>query len=133
MGGDSSDRRRAATSGFICTCTTCFLPWRLGGDSIGRRRAPKGSCEIGLADLLDHATGQILIALPSESPKGAIDPDFENQLISLRRRIGPAVHLAASHLYRGDDRARIEYLAALVLAASLQRFRQEGGVVLCNW
>ena len=81
--------------------------------TVSRRRAPKGSCEIGLADLLDHATGQILIALPPRAPDGSIDPGFKDRLVSLRRRIGPAMHLAASHLYRGDDRARIDFLAAL--------------------
>ncbi len=85
--------------------------------TIGRRRAPKGSCEIGLADLLEHATGQILIVLPPVAPDGSIDPGFEDHLVSLRRRIGPAVHLAASHLYRGDDRARIGHLAAVAARA----------------
>ena len=89
--------------------------------TIGRRRAPKGSCEIGLADLLDHAAGQILIALPPETPPatqdGRIDAGFEDHLVSLRRRIGPAVHLAASHLYRGNDRAWIDRLAAIAARA----------------
>ncbi len=78
----------------------------------GRRRAPKGACDIRLADLLDHATGQILIALPP-GDGGTPDPEFERHLISLRRRIGNSVHLAASHLYRGDDRARIGRLAGI--------------------
>ena len=82
----------------------------------GRRRAPKGECEIGLADLLDHAAGQILIVLPPEDG-AAFDPSFEESLVSLRRRIGNSVHLAASHLYRGDDRARIGRLAGIAARA----------------
>ncbi len=81
--------------------------------TLGRRRAPKGDCEIGLRDLLDHAAGQTLIVLPGDEPGAVIDPGFADHLTSLRRRIGPSVHLAASHLYRGDDRARIGALAAL--------------------
>ena len=49
--------------------------------------------------------------LPPES--GAPDRNFEQSLASLRRRIGSSVHLAASHLYRGDDRARIGQLAGI--------------------
>ena len=32
--------------------------------TIGKRRAPKGACHIALADVLEHADGQIIIALP---------------------------------------------------------------------
>jgi hypothetical protein len=32
--------------------------------SQGQRRAEKGGCELGLDDLLDHAKGQIVVALP---------------------------------------------------------------------
>ena len=78
--------------------------------TIGRRRAPKGECEIGLADLLDRATGQILIVLP---PGDTPDRGFEQHLSALRRRIGNSVYLAASHLYRGDDRERIDRLAGI--------------------
>ena len=78
--------------------------------TIGRRRAPKGECEIGLADLLDRATGQILIVLP---PGDTPDRSFEQDLSALRRRIGNSVYLAASHLYRGDDRERIDRLAGI--------------------
>ena len=82
--------------------------------TVGRRRAPKGECEIGLADLLDRAAGQILIVLP---PADASDSGFERDLAALRRRIGSSVYLAASHLYRGDDRARIDRLAAIAARA----------------
>jgi len=39
--------------------------------SLGRRRAPKGECELHLADLADHAEGQIVVALPLSSGRGA--------------------------------------------------------------
>ena len=83
--------------------------------TVGRRRAPKGECEIRLADLLDHATGQILIALPPADGGGH---GFERHLSALRRRIGSSVYLAASHLYRGDDRARIDLLAGIAARAA---------------
>ncbi len=82
--------------------------------TVGRRRAPKGECEIGLADLLDHATGQILIALP---PADCDGHGFERHLSALRRRIVSPVYLAANHLYRGDDRARIDRLAGIAARA----------------
>ncbi len=82
--------------------------------TVGRRRAPKGECEIGLADLLDHATGQILIALPPADCDGR---GFERHLSALRRRIVSPVYLAANHLYRGDDRARIDRLAGIAARA----------------
>ncbi len=51
---------------------------------------------------------------PAAARPGRVDRSgFQGPAVSLRRRIGPAMHLAASHLYRGDDRARIDFLAAL--------------------
>ena len=40
--------------------------------TMGRRRAPKGQCELTRADLYEHDEGQILIAVPPEHP----DEDF---------------------------------------------------------
>jgi len=77
--------------------------------SIGQRRTEKGRCELFFDDVIAHAQGQILIALPPEAP----DDDFELFLKQLRANMGGPVYLAAQHLYRGDDAARIAWLAGL--------------------
>ncbi len=80
--------------------------------SLGRRRAPKGACRIRLADVLAHGEGQVLVALPPSQP----DPGFEAALATLKSDFRDRVYLAASCLYRGDDRQRLAALADLALA-----------------
>ncbi|MDP6066335.1 MAG: error-prone DNA polymerase [Alphaproteobacteria bacterium] len=83
--------------------------------TLGKRRAPKGECEIGLEDLLGEvngaAAGQILIVLPPPQ----LDPgaEFTQSLRDLERRAAGSVYLAAHYLYRGDDRRRLRRLAGL--------------------
>jgi len=79
--------------------------------TLGRRRAPKGECDIALADLFDHGDGQIIVALP---PDGAWDDaPFAAHLRRLATRFPGTLYLAAQHLYRGDDARRIARLARL--------------------
>jgi error-prone DNA polymerase len=76
--------------------------------SLGQRRTTKGQCTLLLDGVLAHGEGQILVALPPDIP----DDSFTAFLESLRG--GPSkLYLAAQHLFRGDDRARIDALAAL--------------------
>ena len=82
--------------------------------SLGQGRAAKGRCELRLDDVARHAEGQELIALAPDR----LDRHFDARLAALRRRLRgdacvPSLHLAAQMLYRGDDRARLERLAAL--------------------
>jgi error-prone DNA polymerase len=79
----------------------------------GKRRAAKGECHLTLADLFAYGAGQRLIAVPPDAPDAA----FAAQLQELQRRFPGAVYLAASHLYRGDDRKRIARLGALADAS----------------
>ncbi|MEZ5910448.1 MAG: error-prone DNA polymerase [Hyphomicrobiaceae bacterium] len=101
--------------------------------SLGKLRAEKGACVLRLADLAEHAEGQILIALAPEDwdwrqetagveksgRRGSGDggdggESLEPALRRLRAALGETpLHLAASHAYRGDDRARIAALAHL--------------------
>ncbi len=104
---------------------------------------PKGECRLTLADVQAHAEGQIFIAIapdsasrrgdlgaagggdapPREKTNGAADRalhplparerEFETVLRDLARLHPGRVFLAASHLRRGDDRARIAALADL--------------------
>jgi error-prone DNA polymerase len=82
----------------------------------GKRRAPKGECHLGQADLLAHGDGQQLIALPPEAPD---DAAFAAWLQALARRFPGAVHLAAHCLYRGDDARRLHRLGELAARAGV--------------
>jgi len=76
--------------------------------TLGKRRAAKGRCDLALDDLAAHAEGMILICLPP----AAADPDaLATRLRDLRARLDCPLYLAASHVYRGDDAARIAALA----------------------
>ncbi|MEZ5824459.1 MAG: PHP domain-containing protein [Geminicoccaceae bacterium] len=66
--------------------------------TLGKRRAPKGQCHLDLADVLDHAEGQIMALLEPEPDAAA----------RLHEALGDRIYMAASHLYRGDDEERIE-------------------------
>jgi error-prone DNA polymerase len=76
---------------------------------LGRRRAPKGSCELYREDVKDHAAGMALIVLPPDAP----DAGFAAELRGWAGAFPGAVWLAASHLLRGDDAHRIALLADL--------------------
>ena len=86
--------------------------------TLGQRRAPKGECELYLDDVSAHAEGQIFAALPP-SPADLANrdmPTFEGSLRQLRAALDAPLYLAASFLYKGGDRARLEALSRLALA-----------------
>jgi len=68
----------------------------------------KGACDITLDNLSAHADGVQLIALPGENLSL-----FASGLKHMARVLPTLRHIAASYLYRGDDRARINRLDAL--------------------
>lgn len=87
--------------------------------SLGQGRAIKGECELSLADVADHAEGIAFIAWPEE------DLDlFEAKLPKLLATLPGLRHIAATHLYRGDDLARIERLDRLA--------KSIGGTILAS-
>lgn len=68
----------------------------------------KDACHLTLDDLAEHSEGMFLIALP--------DQDIDRFAVELPRLVSrlPALgHIAASYLYSGDDRARIDRLDKL--------------------
>ncbi|MGQ0567312.1 MAG: error-prone DNA polymerase [Gemmobacter sp.] len=71
----------------------------------------KGHCDIDLADLAAHSQGVHLIVLP--------DAALPKRLAHLMRHLPTLAHIAVSHLYRGDDRARINRLDRLARAHGL--------------
>jgi len=77
--------------------------------TLGRRRAPKGECELFRTDVLSHGAGMVLVVLPPETPDAA----FEAELHALRDAFPDSCYLAASNLLRGDDARRLARLAML--------------------
>ena len=76
--------------------------------TVGKDRAEKGDCILGLPDLLEEMEGLNLIVMPPcRIDSGALIEVFRRlKEISSRR----SVWLAASLLYRGDDRRRLAKL-----------------------
>src|SRR5438128_875231 len=71
--------------------------------TLGKRRAPKGECHLGYADVVAHGEGQIVVLLPSETADAA----GCNHLSAFATRVAAdfrgRAYLAVHHLYRGDD------------------------------
>jgi len=79
-------------------------------------RIEKGECHLKLSDLLDFAEGQLLVlALPHRfDPAQALD-----LLARLKESAADGVWLAASLLYRGDDKRRLARLHGLATEADV--------------
>ena len=79
-------------------------------------RIEKGECHLKLSDLLDFAEGQLLIlALPHR-----FDAAHAQKILEiLRDSRADGVWLAASLLYRGDDRRRLARLHRLAASANV--------------
>jgi error-prone DNA polymerase len=78
--------------------------------TLGQRRAEKGSCILSLADVVRHQEGMIFIIVP---PPGLPDKPFDEKLRAIAALIEVPLHLSATMLYSGRDRARLNQLAAL--------------------
>jgi error-prone DNA polymerase len=76
--------------------------------SIGKRRAEKGDCLLGLADLLDRCEGQNIIVIPPLQ----IDARALGALLGRLKKAAShrSLWLGASMLYRGDDTRRLKQL-----------------------
>jgi error-prone DNA polymerase len=75
--------------------------------SLGKSRAPKGECFLTLADLEDYREGLLLIVMPGKLEK--LEP--------VLARLGPGTWLAASMLYTGEDRRRLQAFRKIAQAA----------------
>ncbi|MBT6830998.1 MAG: error-prone DNA polymerase [Rhodospirillaceae bacterium] len=97
---------------FLCLPTDRAAYGRLSSLlTLGKRRAPKGQCWITLDDVLGHARGQILIALPPDEV--AHEAAFATMLETFSNDVSAPCYLAAHHLYRGDDARRLVRLEAI--------------------
>ncbi len=79
----------------------------------GRRRAPKGECQLSREDVTAEADGQRLLAVPPETPALAPLDAFGEALADYRERFGRALSLAVSPRYGGADAKRLARLAAI--------------------
>jgi error-prone DNA polymerase len=84
------------------------------GDDI--ERIEKGACHLGFADLLEFAQGQLLVLTLPHRFDAAKALDV---LAKLRASRAEGVWLAASLLYRGDDKRRLARLHDLALKAGV--------------
>src|SRR4030081_290793 len=82
----------------------------------GKRAAEKGECHLKLDDLLEFAEGQLLVlTLPHRfEPEKAL-----KVLDQLQRSRADGVWLAASLLYRGDDKRRLSRLQRIAVTAGV--------------
>src|SRR3954453_24069691 len=80
----------------------------------GKRAAEKGECHLRLHDLLDFAEGQLLVLT---FPNSFDQAKALKLLASLQQSRADGVWLAASLLYRGDDRRRLMRLVRMAATA----------------
>ncbi len=79
--------------------------------SLGKRRAEKGDCILGLPDLLEFVEGLNLIVMP---PARIHADRLHALLLRLKQAASKnAVWLAAGMLYRGDDLRRLKRIAGI--------------------
>ena len=91
--------------------------------SLGKLRAEKGDCLLGLPDLLEFIEGLNLIVMP---PARIEAPSLGLVLGRLKEAASRnAVWLGAAMLYRGDDARRLAKLAAIACDARCPAHRRE--------
>jgi len=78
--------------------------------TLGKRRAAKGECDLGLYDLVEHNEGLLAVVVPPVD----LDGDFVETLAGLRRVFDDdRLSIATSCLYGPDDGERMRQLVAL--------------------
>src|SRR3954471_20887266 len=99
--------------------------------STGRMEAPKGECHIPRDALLAAAEGMVLALVPPDEPDDGFARRLQRDAAALRRSLALPLFCAARHRYRGDDRKRLDRLAAMagaagvpLLAAGAARYHQ---------
>ncbi|HZZ34294.1 MAG TPA: PHP domain-containing protein, partial [Caulobacteraceae bacterium] len=75
----------------------------------GQRRSKKGECRLTREDLMDHAEGQLFLAVPPES----LDEAFEAELARLAGAFRGSLWLAAARPYAAQDLRRLARLAEI--------------------
>jgi error-prone DNA polymerase len=80
--------------------------------TLGKRRADKGECHLDRRDLMEHATGIILIALPQDLS------DAHEEITPVQRSFPGYVFIGATPHYNGRDQAYFASCAQLALRSS---------------
>lgn len=80
--------------------------------TLGQRRAGKGECHLTLDDVTRHAEGQIFVILP---PFTMPDARFKADVKRIEAQLDGDLYLAANMSYQGEDRERLDALAAMGL------------------
>ena len=81
--------------------------------TLGKTRAPKGECFLGLPDVVEFGEDQIFVACQPEQP----DRTHLERVAALARRFPGNVFQAATWRYDGDDRRRLTHLAEMAATA----------------
>ena len=84
---------------------------------LGRMRAPKGQCRISRAEMLDHADGWVMAAVPPSLPDAGFAERLQADARDLRDRLARPLLCSAAVIYDGADRHRLETLTAIGAAA----------------
>ncbi len=77
--------------------------------TIGKRRAPKGECELYLGDLADHGDGSLIIAVQPTVP----DPALRAQLADIKGLFKDRFWVSVSRHFDGFDQDRLEFSETL--------------------
>jgi error-prone DNA polymerase len=85
--------------------------------SLGRMRTPKGQCQISRAEMLDHADGWVMAAVPPSLPDARFAERLQADARDLRDRLARPLLCSAAVIYDGADRHRLETLTAMGAAA----------------
>jgi len=86
--------------------------------TLGRRRAPKGECDLTRADVFQHGEGMLFVMLPPDPPT-LPDDRVADELRALAAAFPDCCYLAAQNLLQGDDDRRLARLAALAEACGV--------------
>ncbi len=73
--------------------------------SIGKRRAPKGECELYLNDLVEYSQGSLFIALQPVQPQDSLIEELKRLQVSFKDRLW----LSVNRHFDGFDEARLQF------------------------
>ena len=86
--------------------------------SLGRMDASKGACRIAHGQMLEHAAGWVLAAVPGR--EGDLEARLRADAAALRGRLALPLLVAAACTARGNDRHRLDRLAGAACAAGAE-------------